>query len=211
MRNLILGVAAAMTFGSAANAAVIANGSFETSTINPGAFTTLANGSTAINGWTVGGSSIDYIGTYWNAQNGSRSIDLAGSGIGSISQIFATVAGQAYNVSFFVSRNPEGGSTPRNGFVDVGGTQKLITYSNTASTVSNMLWQPETFGFTATGASTNLRFSADPATSATFFGLALDNVAVSAGPEPSTWAMMLFGFILVGGTMRSRKKRIAFA
>ena len=211
MRNLIVGVAAAMTFGSAANAAAFMNGSFETSATNPGAFTTLAGGSTAINGWTVGGSSIDHIGTYWNAQNGSRSIDLAGSGIGSISQIFDTVAGQAYNVNFFVSRNPEGGITPRSGFVDVGGAQTLITFSNAASTLSNMLWEQRTFGFTATGASTNLRFSADPATSATFFGLALDNVAVSAVPEPSTWAMMLFGFILVGGTMRSRKKRIAFA
>lgn len=211
MRTLLLGVAAAMSFCSAANAATFMNGSFETSSTAPGTFTTLAGGSTAINGWTVGGSSIDYIGSYWTAQNGSRSIDLAGSGIGSISQIFDTIAGQAYNVSFFVSRNPEGGVTPRTGFVDVGGAQTLVTYSNAASTLSNMLWEQRTFGFTATGASTTLRFSADPATSNGFFGLALDNVAVSAVPEPATWAMMLFGFMLVGGAMRSRKKRIAFA
>jgi hypothetical protein len=39
-------------------------------------------------------------------------------------------------------------------------------------------------------------------------GPLLDNVRldVSAVPEPATWAMMLFGFALVGGAMRSRRK-----
>jgi hypothetical protein len=32
----------------------------------------------------------------------------------------------------------------------------------------------------------------------------LDNVSISAVPEPATWAMMLLGIGLIGGAMRSR-------
>lgn len=42
----------------------------------------------------------------------------------------------------------------------------------------------------------------------------LTNVSItqsSAAPEPASWAMMLGGFGLVGGAMRSRKSKIAFA
>jgi hypothetical protein len=54
-----------------------------------------------------------------------------------------------------------------------------------------------------------LRFSADPSTSSTFFGLALDNVSIAtlAVPEPATWAMMIFGFGAAGVSMRARKQK----
>ncbi len=206
MRKLLLGLAATLSLSTAANAATIVNGSFETG-VSPGSFTTLSGGSTAINGWTVGGASIDYIGNYWTAQNGSRSIDLAGNGIGSISQIIATVTGQMYNVSFFVSRNPDGGVTPRIGFVDVGGTPTQVSFANGASTRQNMGWEQRNFVFTAASSSTTLRFSADPATSRTSFGLGLDNVSIAAVPEPGTWMMLLLGFGMIGGALRSRKKQ----
>lgn len=207
MRKLLLGLAATLSLSTAANAATIVNGSFE-SGVNPGSFTTLATGSTAITGWTVGGASIDYIGSYWTpAGIGSRSIDLAGNGIGSISQIIATVTGQMYNVSFFVSRNPDGGITPRNGFVDVGGTPTQVSFANGGSTRQNMGWEQRNFVFTAASTSTTLRFSADPATSRTSFGLGLDNVSIAAVPEPGTWMMLLLGFGMIGGALRSRKKQ----
>jgi len=204
MRKLLLGLAATLSLGSAANAATILNGSFEDG-VNPGSFSTLANGSTAINGWTIGGASVDYIGSYWTAQEGSRSIDLAGMGIGSISQVIATNIGQAYNVSFFVSRNPDGGLTPRNGFVDVGGTPTLVSFANGASTTANMGWELRNFGFTATSTDTTLRFAADPATSGANFGLGIDNVMIAAVPEPTTWMMMLIGMAGVGFSMRRKK------
>jgi hypothetical protein len=34
---------------------------------------------------------------------------------------------------------------------------------------------------------------------------------ISAVPEPATWSMMIAGFGLIGGTMRRRKERLAFA
>ena len=94
MKKLILAVAA-LALPAVAHAGPFINGSFENASVNPGSgFTNLAGGSTAITGWTVGGDSIDYIGGYWNAQNGSRSIDLSGNAPGSIFQTFDTVLGQ---------------------------------------------------------------------------------------------------------------------
>jgi len=45
-----------------------------------------------------------------------------------------------------------------------------------------------------------------------YTGNQLDNVQVSgAVPEPASWALMLGGFGLVGGAMRSRKRSVSFA
>jgi hypothetical protein len=66
LRKLILAAIAAAVLPAAANAQAFQNGGFETGP-NPGSYSTLNNGSTAINGWTVGGASVDYIGSYWAA------------------------------------------------------------------------------------------------------------------------------------------------
>ena len=39
----------------------------------------------------------------------------------------------------------------------------------------------------------------------------IDNVSLSAAPEPAAWAMMVAGFGLVGGALRSARRRRAFA
>ncbi len=39
----------------------------------------------------------------------------------------------------------------------------------------------------------------------------LDNVSLSAVPEPASWAMMLGGFGMVGGAMRARSRALRFA
>ena len=101
MRSLIAALAAIALVPTSANAASLINGSFENGTPSIGNFTTVAGGnSTAINGWVVTGNSVDYIGSYWAAQDGNRSIDLNGNGQGGIQQTFTTVVGQLYNISF---------------------------------------------------------------------------------------------------------------
>ncbi|MDX2209014.1 MAG: PEPxxWA-CTERM sorting domain-containing protein [Sphingopyxis sp.] len=69
-----------------------------------------------------------------------------------------------------------------------------------------------TFSFRATNAgSLRLAFGT---TSRDNIGPLLDNVSLNIGavPEPATWAMMIMGFGLIGGTMRSRKSvKVRFA
>ena len=203
--------AAALMSTSAQAATTIVNGSFETGTNPGGSFTTVAGGnSTTITGWTVGGASVDYIGGLWQAQDGNRSIDLAGSGNGSIMQNIMTDIGTQYIVSYWIARNPDGGVNPRTGFIDVGGTPTQFTFTGVGTTRGAMGWEQKTYSFTATSSTTALRFSSDPATSGNVFGPALDNVSISAAvPEPATWAMMIAGFGFVGGSMRARRRNAA--
>ncbi len=39
----------------------------------------------------------------------------------------------------------------------------------------------------------------------------VDNITLSAVPEPATWAMMIGGFGIVGGTLRRRRAKLRFA
>lgn len=199
-------IAALAIVPSSVQAATIVNGSFELGAISPGSFTTLGGGSTTITGWLVGGSSVDYMGGYWQAADGSRSVDLAGSGLGAISQTIDTVAGQAYRVAFAIARNPDGGLTPRTGLVEVvGGPSLALSFGNGASSRSNMGWQYRNFDFVASSASTTLRFASD-STASGFYGLALDDVSISAVPEPSTWMTIIAGLGVVAFAMRRRRR-----
>ena len=119
-------IAAALAFGAAGGvqAATLVNGSFEIGpnpNVGPG-FITLGTGNSSITGWTVTAGSIDYIGSYWMAQDGSRSIDLAGTSLGTLTQTLTdTIVGQRYAVNFWVSKNPDGGAATRTGTVSGGG------------------------------------------------------------------------------------------
>ena len=66
---------------------LLLNGSFEQGRSPGGSLVTLQPGSTLITGWTVTCASIDYIGGFWRASNGRRSLDLDGTpGFGGIEQ-----------------------------------------------------------------------------------------------------------------------------
>ena len=99
-RFLALALAAALC--GAAHAAPFQNGSFETGP-TPGGYVTLSAGDTQITGWTVTGDSVDYIGSYWPAADGSRSLDLSGNAGGGVAQAFDTVAGRTYRVYTFTA------------------------------------------------------------------------------------------------------------
>ena len=58
MKRALAALAVVLGTASVAQAATITNGSFETGP-NPGGFTTLGTGNTAITGWTVASGSID--------------------------------------------------------------------------------------------------------------------------------------------------------
>jgi Protein of unknown function (DUF642) len=101
----------AVPLGSA-GAATIINGSFEEG-VDPGTFVTLtATDSSSITGWKVSSGTIDYIGTYWTAADGSRSLDMNGLAPGAISQVITGLTfGHQYEVTFDLAGNPAGGAT----------------------------------------------------------------------------------------------------
>ena len=188
-----------------AGAVTIINGSFEMGT-NPGSFTSLANGSTAIDGWVVGGLGVDYIGTYWQAADGVRSIDLSANDKGSISQLLnGLIVGAQYTVSFSLAGNPDGGSATKVAVASDGGSQSSVFFFPQAgNTKQNMGWTNQLFTFTAIATTANLTFSA---TKNDAYGPALDNVSISGPvPEPGTWALFIGGFGLVGGAMRRARR-----
>ncbi len=161
---------------SAFAAPLVTNGSFETGT-NPGWFSTLgAADSTTIPGWTVQSGTVDYIGTYWTASQGDRSVDLTGFTPGAVSQTLVTVPGHNYKVTFDLAGNPAGLPAIKTLNVDAGATPVVYTFDTTGKTLTDMGWESKTFNFTATSASTTLTFASQDAG---FFGPALDNVVVT--------------------------------
>jgi choice-of-anchor C domain-containing protein len=204
---MALGAALLAAFPAQA-ASLITNGSFEYGNTS-GSFSNEGAGSTNIFGWTVDTGSVDYISSYWAASDGARSIDIAGSAIGALSQSFTTVAGNAYKVTFDLASNPDLQGA-RDLLVSInGGTPITFTHpGSTGHDAAGMNWTGQSFTFLATGANTTLTFTTN-GTAQTYFGPALDNVAVTGVPEPAAWAMLLGGFALVGGSMRRRRTATA--
>jgi choice-of-anchor C domain-containing protein len=224
MKTRLLGLAAALAFLNAASPAsagvnILTNGSFELGTYPGGAFAELGAGATNISGWSIGGGGVDWIGSYWQPADGARSLDLNRLSAGSVSQTFSTVAGQKYNVSFYLSGNPDGGPALKTIQIAVNGILQEISYTTGANTRENMIWVPVSFSFFADSTTETLTFlSATTGFSGNAgfpgaFGPALDNAAVSAVPELSTWAMMLLGFAGIGflAYRRTQKMKLASA
>lgn len=181
-------------FGSAHAATnLITNGDFENFAPFTG-YVTLNAGATSLAGWTVGDTSVDVINGGYGAISGN-SIDMLGTpGPGSLAQTFATVAGGYYSLAFDLARNPSDSSLLT---VSFGGTDSYTFTGTTTPTHYTQLFQ-------ALGNSTTLSFAS--AQVALNGGAVLDNVSVSAVPEPSTYALMLGGLGLMGFMARRRKQ-----
>lgn len=184
---------------------LIQNGSFETATVNPGPFLQLNAGSTVITGWTVSQGSIDYIGTFWQASEGARSIDLQGLASGTIEQTFNTTIGATYRVTFDLAGNPFGNPTIRQMRVRAGGSSADFSFDITGKSPSNVGWVSKSWDFTANSTTTTLEFiGLGSGTN----GPALDNVSVIALsspsiPEPSSMLGLLgLGVLGIGSAFK---------
>lgn len=169
--SLVLAGSAVAAFAGATN------GGFETGTNDPGAVEQLSAGSTVLTGWTISAGSIDWIGTYWTAQNGARSLDLSGAGAGAVSQTLATTIGKAYSVTFYLAGNPAGAPAVKNLTVSAtGASPASYTFDTTGHSTSSMGWTLKEYSFSATSASTVLSFTSLTDSNA---GPALDNIVVT--------------------------------
>lgn len=179
------GLVAALLVNANANAAIVTNGSFET-----GDFT----------GWTTNPVSFPIYIVTSPVANGTYAAQIAGydSGLNTLSQTITTTVGQNYLLSFSyyqVMELPNFLGVTWNGASVYSATNDLVSgYQGVVATV------------TGTG-SDSLMFTAYNNPAYTY----LDNVTLSAVPEPATWAMMLVGFGGLGAAMRSRRRSIKVA
>jgi choice-of-anchor C domain-containing protein len=177
--SISLVVSAALAFGG------LTNGSFETGTFSSAPYDPLNAGATNLTGWTIESGSVDWIGSYWQAADGARSIDLSGNGPGAISQTLATTIGNTYVVTFFLSGNPEGAPAAKTLTVGASGADaKGYTFDIGAAgnSRSDMKWSAQEYSFVATNSSSMLTFTS---TTPGDIGPALDNIKVAESVPPS--------------------------
>ena len=160
-------------------AQIISNGSFEAAKINPGNFTELQAGDASIDNWIVGRGTVDYIGPYWTASDGTRSVDLNGTSQGSIYQTLSTVIGKTYYIKFDMSGNPRCDGMPavKSLRVTAGNASTTYTFNVTGNSLNSMGWQTKDFEFVAISSSTLLNFESQIPLS--FCGPVIDNVIIS--------------------------------
>jgi parallel beta-helix repeat protein len=121
------------------------NGSFELAGVDPGGgWASLAGGSTAINGWTVTGDSIDYGGSSQHTPtDGNRQVALNGSAPGGVTQVFDAIPETWLRVRFDYFNNDFG---PPLGSVQLSGDGSAESFtavqsSGTAYTARTFLYR----------------------------------------------------------------------
>ena len=221
MFSKIAVAAALLVSASAASATnIIMDGGFETTPplSDSCCITVPANG--MVGAWTVGlNGNVNVVnGNYGStagnlAKEGFQYLDLIGEGgAGSISQSFNTVLDQLYTLTFSFSHNIFGGpSDPAPLFsadFSLGdSTVSLLsgTISHSSGITSDLDWKTYTHSFVGTGAMETLNFTNTSPTSGNA-GIFLDDISVSAVPEPAAWIMMIGGFGVAGVAMRRRRR-----
>jgi hypothetical protein len=178
--------AAAMIFSApAAQANLVTNGGFETGNLSGWSLTNNLDGDTTVS------SNSFYV--------HSGEFGLSFGNVGSdavLSQTLATAIGTTYEIDFWYHNE---GGTPNQLTLAFGGTS---VFNQTNTTTPTIYTEYSVFA-TATSTSTLLSFGLrnDPS----FSGLDDISVNVAAVPEPSTWAMIILGFLGVGFMAYRRK------
>jgi choice-of-anchor C domain-containing protein len=153
---------------------LLVNGSFEQGP-NLDRSLNLAQGSRALPGWLVSRGTVDLIGTDLRSSHGKRCLDLNGTAAGGCQQVFATVPGRVYRVTFDLAGQPYGAAV-KQVRVTAAGQSMEFAFDISGRTSENMGWVSKRWQFTADSPSTTLEFYTVSPTGPN--GPVLDNIAV---------------------------------
>ena len=185
---------AATSFAASATVNLVTDGSFESTLVGYGDYTTVAS----TDGWTsTNGIEIRY-NIAGQAYAGNNFAELDTDRNSSISQSLTTTAGHHYELSFYVQ--DRAGDDPSTD----GLTYTVNGVGGAVAGGVNANWTKYTYDFVAAGASTELTFNA--AGTSNGYGSSLDAISVSAVPEAPSLAMLAAGLGLLGLARRRTQK-----
>ena len=192
-KSLAVAALAAVSFGASAATNLVGDGSFDATAVN--GWTTEFTSQGWNDPWVTGSLGLEIRdGVAGNAEDGPNFVELDTNLNSTISQTLTTVAGQEYALSFWVEDRP-GTDASTNGLTyTIDGVTNAVVGGTTPT------WTRESLTFVASGASTTLTFAA--AGTSDGYGSSLDNVDVSAVPEPTTLVLMASGLALFGLSRR---------
>lgn len=212
--GIFAGFIVSTTLPSAASANIIDTtygagaGSFELGGQSGAAFDSLAPGSTAITGWTVGGpgDGVDWLSQpSFNASAGSLSVDLQSFFASSISTVISTVIGQTYQLTF---DSTAVAPLQQAGTLSAGSLTGQAFVPAYGGAFGSQVYEAFMFEFDAIGTSTTITFSADDTCcGGATYGPVIDNVSVVASvavPAPSGLAILGLGLAGLGFARRRR-------
>jgi choice-of-anchor C domain-containing protein len=154
--------------------AVLMNRSFETGT-EPGEAVALPPGSKAIEGWTVVGGDISYVGSRWQHAQGARSVGLLCGG--GISQTFETEPDKEYEIRFSMAGDPDTPPAVKTVVVSLGAENRRFTFDTTGRSRREMGWEARFGNFHAADKTTTLTLLSPKAECSV---PAVDNVRITA-------------------------------
>ena len=204
LKFFLAAAAGAMALTGVAHASTVFTSTFENVPGGPGAgtYTTVATA----DGWTGSANGIELqnnVAGAPDATGGSVFVELDTFANSSMSR---TLAAGSYDLSYLYSPRP-GIPASSNGIEVFLNSTLLAPGLVTANGGGATSWSTITSSFTAAAGDT-LTFSA-VGTSDSLGGY-VDNITLSAVPEPTTWAMMLLGVGMVGfGLRNSRRAAVA--
>jgi hypothetical protein len=152
-------------------------------------------------GWTVSDGTVDIIGTgsFDFLPGNGKYIDLDGStrNAGVLSRSLSLVAGTPYVLSFDLAGNQRDSAQEQvnvsfgsaSGSWSLGRTVGFTSFTLALTPLSS---GPFTLSFAGAGGDN--------------IGMLLDNVSVTAVPEPQTYAMLALGLLAVGAAVRRRQR-----